>query len=256
MSLSKPNILLFDIETAPCKSYVWSLWQEIKNYSFITNDWYVLCWCAKWLGEEEIMSGSLIDKKAGSEDDKKIMKDLHKLLDKADIVIAHNGKKFDVRKVNTRLIYHGLNPVSPFTMIDTLTVARSNFSFTSNRLNDLGVFLDEGKKIDTGGFGLWEGCLNGDKSSWNKMVEYCKQDVALLERVYLRLRPFIKNHPNTSVVSGTEKSCPKCTSTALKKRGFYYTNTSVFQRYQCSSCGGWCSERDKHSETRKTLKNV
>ena len=99
--MKKPKILLFDIETSPSRAIIWQLWQEVKSMDFVTDDWYVLCWAAKWLGSNRIMSSGIYKK---SENDKQVMKDLWKLLDEADIVVAHNAIGFDCKKTNTRFI--------------------------------------------------------------------------------------------------------------------------------------------------------
>lgn len=246
------KILLFDLETAPMVTYNWGLYQELNNTSFVKTDWFVLCWCAKWLGDKKVMSGALPDYKGYKRNptcDKKMMQDLWNLLDEADIVIAHNATKFDVKKANARFVMNGMKPPSPYKVVDTLTIARSKFKFTSNRLNDLGQYLKVGKKVDTGGFQLWIDCMAGKKSAWNKMVKYCKQDVVLLEKVYLILRPFHGTHPNMGVyVDDDNKHCPKCSSTKLQKRGRMYTGAGEYQRYQCKCCGGW-------SRGKKNLRN-
>jgi len=154
--MSKPKILLFDLETAPNTAYVWSLWNEVRSMDFVTSNWYILCWGAKWLGDKKVMTGAI---NGTGENDGKIVKDLWKLFDEADIVIAHNAIKFDCRRVNTRFIANGLTPPSPVKVIDTLREAKKHFAFTSNRLNDLGEFLGVGKKIKTGGFELWKKCM-------------------------------------------------------------------------------------------------
>ena len=66
-------------------------------------------------------------------DDKPLLKGIRDLLDEADIVIAQNGKSFDVRKVNARLIQHGFQPPSPYRVVDTMLVAKKYFAFTSRR---------------------------------------------------------------------------------------------------------------------------
>ena len=178
------KILFFDIETAPCKAYIWSLWQEVTSADFIEQDWYILCWSAKWLGEKKILHDFLPNHALYKKDptnDKEILETLWKLLDEADIVVAHNGEKFDKRKVNTRFIINGMKPPSPYRMIDTRIAAKRYFAFTSNRLNDLGKFLHLGKKVDTGGFSLWKQCLAGDLNAWKRMVKYCDGDITLLE---------------------------------------------------------------------------
>ncbi|GAG32214.1 unnamed protein product, partial [marine sediment metagenome] len=184
----------------------------------------------------------------------RIMEQLWNLFDEADIVIAHNAVKFDCRKANTRFIANGLKLPSPVKVVDTLKMARRDFAFTSNRLGDLGVFLGVGKKLKTGGFDLWKGCMSGHKPSWDKMVKYCKGDVRLLEKVYLKLRPFSRNHPNSGVYEGEMKCI--CGSTRLQKRGFAVTNAQRYQRYQCQSCGSWCRDKIATIKGRRLTANV
>ena len=252
----KSNVLLFDIETAPCVAYIWGLYKETTNMKFIKHDWYVLCWSAKWLGEKEIMSEGLYSK---SRDDSKIMKKLWKLFDKADIVIAHNAAKFDVRKANARFIANGMKPPSPPKVVDTLKIARKHFAFTSNKLDDLGIKLDVGRKNKTGGFELWERCMDGDMIAWNRMVKYCEKDVKLLEKVYLKLRAYATPHPNLAIFNLGETRCSKCESLNLEKRGYAITITNRYQRFQCKNCGSWGRARvgtTKKDERKKLLVGV
>jgi len=250
------KVLLLDIETAPNRAYMWGMWQELRSTKFLISDWFIMCWSAKWLGDKKIMSASVHenpDYKKHPEDDKRILIELQKLLNEADIVIAHNGKKFDCKKIRTRLILNDIKPSSPYTILDTLNAARAEFAFTSNRLDDLGEFLKVGRKMDTGGFDLWKDCLDGKISAWKKMVKYCKQDINLLEKVYLKIRPFIKQHPNSSTFLDAEKPmCPKCSSQNIQLQGFGYTTAGKFQRFQCKDCGGWGRHKQNlHSKVKK-----
>ncbi len=239
--MGSPKILLFDVETSPSIAYIWRLWEEVTSMSMVADDWYVLCWSAKWLGEKEIMSSSI---KRKGENDKRVMQDLWKLLDEADIIVAHNAVKFDCRKANTRFLMHNLTPPSPSIVIDTLKVVKNKFMFTSNKLGDLGKFLKVGEKMDTGGIDLWKRCMNGEKKALKKMVLYCKQDVKLLEKIYLKLRPYISNHPNLGVLSN-DFICPECGSYNVQKRGYAVTSACKYQRFQCQDCAGWSKGRKK-----------
>ena len=91
------------------------------------------------------------------------------------------------------------------------------------------------------GFDMWKDCIDGDKKAWNMMERYNKQDVVLLEKVYLHLRPWIRNHPNLNIYSQEPFKCPNCDSTNVQKRGFLYNITSKRQRYCCNKCGAWSS---------------
>ncbi len=234
------KILLFDIETAPNLGYVWGKYDQ--NVIEFESEWYVLCFAYKWLGDKKTHSHGLPQYKLYAKEkdnDYEVIKKMHELFNEADIVIAHNGNKFDIKKINARFLYHGFNPPKPYAQIDTLLVARRYFAFTSNKLNDLAVLLKLGKKAETGGFELWKNCLYGVESAWTKMLKYCKQDVVLLEKVYLKLLPWIKNHPNVGLLEGNIGTCPNCGSTNGEKRGFRYTTSATYQRIQCKDCTAW-----------------
>jgi len=236
--------LLFDIETAPNLGWIWGKYEQ--NVLDYVNEWYVLCFAAKWLNEKETDVHALPDFHGtwglDKEDDYEVVNYLWLLLDEADIVIAHNGDQFDIRKINTRFLAHGMNPPSPYRTIDTLKVARRYFKFNSNKLDDLAQYLGIGRKVKTGGFELWKGCMSGDAASWDKMKKYNQVDVKLLEEVYLKLRPWIKNHPTVNM-GEAEMCCPNCGSNNVNRRGFSVTRVSRFQRYRCMGCGAWSRSR-------------
>jgi DNA polymerase elongation subunit (family B) len=194
------------------------------------------------LGEKKTHTCSLPDFKTykkDKENDKELVKKLHDLMSKADVICAHNGDNFDIKKSNARFIYHGLTPPPPHKTVDTLKVARKHFSFNSNRLNDLCTYLGIGQKVETGGFKLWKGCMNGDMKSWKKMCAYNKQDVVILEKLYLKLLPWIENHPNMNLYNNTDKKCPNCGSSSLQKHGIAFKRSMKYVRYQCNQCGAW-----------------
>ena len=254
------KILLIDIETAPSRAYIWSLWTEPASTKFLFSDWFMLCWCAKWLDEKKVLSSSLIESKnykRDSENDKVLVKKVWHLLDEADIVVGHNVSKFDIPSMNTRFLVHGLTPPSPYKIVDTLLIARRSFNFLSNKLGDLSVFLGLGKKLETGGFELWAKCLQGDKQAWKKMVAYCKKDVTLLEKVYLKLRPYGIRQPNIAVYENTEDLiCTTCGSPNIWQRGSYYTNLCKYKRYSCKDCGSWSRARKKEDNIVHTSNTI
>lgn len=237
----EPNKILFiDIETAPSVGMYFDLWKE-GNIVKTLHHGYILSFAYKWLGDKNVNVVGLpmyVGYGGDKQDDSLLCADMALLLSEADVIIAHNGDKFDIPKIYTRLIKHGFKPPEPFKTIDTYKVAKRHFKFESNRLNDLGVFLGLGKKAQTGGIDLWHKCMEGDSSAWKTMLHYNAQDVVLLELVYQRLKPWIKNHPNMSIKLGCD-GCPNCGNKKLQRRGQAITLTGTRQRYQCMSCGAW-----------------
>jgi hypothetical protein len=163
------KILLLDIETAPMLSYIWGLHNEVHSMEFIIRDWYMLCWCAKWLDAKQMITCGLPDfKKEYKEDPENdffIVKKLHELLNTADVVVTQNGVRFDIPKINAKFIEHKLPPVNPFKKVDTCLTARKVFGFSSNSLNDISKLLGLGGKIETGGFKLWKECMAGKQTA-------------------------------------------------------------------------------------------
>lgn len=236
----KAKILFLDIETLPNISYTWGKYEQ--NVIDFHQESCLATFAAKWLGGK-VFSRSLPDYegyKPWSYDDKELTADLWKLLDEAEIVVAHNGDQFDIKFSNSRFITHGLKPPAPYKTVDTKRLAKRVARFNSNKLDDLGEHLGEGRKIKTD-FRLWRGCMSGDKKAWARMCRYNEQDVLLLEKVYHRLQGWAKNHPNIGTIT-REFCCPKCGSKALKQQGMTVTSTMVYKRLQCQQCGGWVRE--------------
>lgn len=241
------SILYLDIETAPNLAYVWGHYEQ--NVIEHELPWYIICAAWRWENERKVYSVAQIDDEKAFQknnaDDTIVVKKLWEILDKADIIIAHNGDRFDLRKIHARFAILGMKPPSPYRTIDTLKQARKHFAFNSNRLDDLGEILGLGGKTSHSGFAMWKGCMAGDEKAWRAMVRYNKRDITLLRDVYMALRPWIKNHPSIIVMGDAEDldSCPTCGKDELMRRGYRYTNVSTFRQYLCKNCGAWPSTR-------------
>ena len=233
------KVLIFDVETAPLKTYVWGLWDQNVQTNHIISDWFMLTWSAKWLFSSDVMSDGLTSAEALVQDDRRVTASIWKLLDEADIIIAHNAIKFDVKKLNTRFLLNELNPPMPYQVIDTLLHLRNKFSLSSNKLDYACQMLGLEGKMDTGGFELWDGCIKGDKNSLAKMEEYNRKDVVILEDLYLRIRSWIRPHPNMGLfIEDDVAVCPSCASKKITFGGTpYRTSASAFESFRCDDCG-------------------
>ena len=242
--MSAPKVLLFDLETTPILAWVWGLWKQTVGLPAIVRDSHLLTWSAKWLGDDYVMYDSLIAHKLYAKEpynDLHVTESMWHLLDEADVVVAQNGDKFDVPKINTRFLYHELPPPSPYKTVDTLKIAKASMRLTSNKLDWMAKFLFDESKIKTD-FDLWTGCIRGDKRAWAQMIEYNQKDVTLLENVYLALRPWAKTHPNMGLyidLQGSMPLCPRCGSSDLSRNGTKTSKTMLgrYQQYHCGECG-------------------
>lgn len=226
--------LILDIETAPNTAYVWGLFKETVPLARLIETGYVLCWAAKWHGEDEVMFDSVYHSSR-----KKMLKRIHKLLSNADAVIHFNGKSFDIPSLNREFLEDGMPPPSPYKQIDILQIVRASFRFTSNKLDHVARQLGCGQKHDTT-FELWVECMHNDPKAWKKMEAYNRQDVLVLEKVYEKVLPWINRHPNHGLYDEPGVPvCSNCGGTHLQRRGYARTAVAKYARYQCLGCGAW-----------------
>jgi uncharacterized protein YprB with RNaseH-like and TPR domain len=194
---------------------------------------YVLCWAAKWYGDEKILFSGVNTVKP-----KSMLIKIYDLLNEADAVIHYNGTKFDIPTLNKEFLLYGMTPPAPYKQIDLLRVAKNQFRFPSNKLDYVAQALGLGKKTKHIGHELWIQCMAGNKEAWAMMEEYNRNDVVLLEKVYDKLKPWIKNHANHGVYEDGI-CCTNCASINYERRGWAYTTAHKYRRYVCKDCGTW-----------------
>lgn len=233
------QIAYFDLETTPILGYTWRAYEDslidIKKDSELLS----LAWSTGGTGI------SVASRRQHNE--KKLVKMLWDVFNEADVLVAQNGDKFDIKVANTLFQKYNLPPPSPYKTVDTLKLAKKHFRFSKNNLDYLArVLLGEKKKPTEAG--LWFDCMNGDEKALKRMEEYCRHDVYLLMGVYDRLKSFHTGHPNHNIYNGTSHKCPVCGGNT-QKRGVMVTRVGKYQRYQCTSCGAWSKgEKIEHEK--------
>jgi DNA polymerase elongation subunit (family B) len=240
--------LFFDIETSPNLVFSWNVGYDIKiDYDNIIKERAIICICYKYEGEDKVHSLSW-DKG----DDKKMLQRFVEIINCADEVIGHNSDRFDVKWVRTRCIYHGIHMDHSIKSIDTLKEARGKFKFNSNKLDYIGRYLGMGKKMETGGFSLWKDVvLNNSSKALKKMVDYCKQDVILLESIFKRINPYIPAKTNAAIMLDRDIiHCPECLSsnTVINKHKISAAGAKTLGM-QCKSCGKYFTVAESKYDT-------
>lgn len=227
--------LFFDIETSPMIVYSWRVGYKIRlTYENIIENFKIICISYKWGGSDKVHTLSW-DK---NQCDKQLLIDFMKIANQADELVAHNGDRFDIKKIRTRCIFHRIPMFPKYRTLDTLKKARSGFAFPSNRLNDIGIYFGVGKKVDTGGFDLWKDVCNGDKKALKKMVEYCEGDIVLLEDVYNVLSTYVTNNTHAGVLLGGYKhECPNCGNDhSVHLKDNITAKGTIKRLMECDSC--------------------
>lgn len=236
------KILIIDIETTPILAWTFQTRKTFIHQKQIVRDWTIMCYAAKWVGDNEIFFGSAENEKGFS--DYNLLKEIWTLLDEADVVVAHNLNRFDKKKINARFLFHKILPPSPYKCVDTLECSRRLFGTTYHNLDFLSKFMGYEGKMEHEGFELWSRCMLKDKEAWKTMGEYNQRDVLELEKVYLDIRTWDSRHPNVSIYNKDNAvKCPKCNSEKLIYEKDTTTNAKVYKLFKCKDCGGYFRSR-------------
>lgn len=229
------RVLLLDTENAPNYGCFWGIHDQTVRYTDIEQEWFFLCAQWQFLDEKKVHHVSILDNPRQFVDDHTndflIVKRVHDLLSECDVVVGHNIKKHDLAKLEAKFIEHDLDPLDMPYIVDTLQWARK-FGFTSRKLGDLCTKLGLEKKLEHDA-GIFKLAGMGDVKSIRKVIKYGLGDIPTLKALYLRLRPYIKNHPNHNKFSKFP-CCPNCGGVRFQKRGMDRTNT--YQTYACYDC--------------------
>jgi hypothetical protein len=152
-------------------------------------------------------------------------------LNEADIVVGQNSKRFDVKKINARLVLNGYPKASTFRQIDTLNIAKAQFGFTSNKLQYMTDQLcTKYKKLEHGKFAghlLWSECMKNNPEAWAEMKLYNINDVLSLEELYDILSSWDNTLPNFDVYVDEILDM-----SVWEEDGFHYSNLGKYKRYR------------------------
>jgi hypothetical protein len=216
------------------------------NWRQIDQDLFIICWAGKWLFKQEVVSDVVTPREARKRDGRRVVKSIHKLLQQADCVITHNGDKFDIKELNWQFLKYDLPPVTKYQSIDTYKKSKPIFGAPSLSLESLARNLGYAGKEHTE-YELWDRCEKGEIEALERMIHYNINDVFVLEDVYMRIRPWMKTHPNFGAfvdmydtLEKDENRCPRCTQVVNDSRynrrwqspaGYFYKAAT------CKHCG-------------------
>lgn len=178
-----PKILYFDIESA--------------GVNALRSDLgFVIVFGYKWSDENEPKAIMLDRKHLLNFDDSKLLAEVSKLFEKADLVVGHYASVFDKRFLQGRLLVNGLPPVPQTKLRDTWEIVRKVANFSSNRLKHLAKVLNfKHQKLENNWPVAWFKVMQGDTEVLRGLAEYCKGDVLVVEELYQLVMPYDTQHP-------------------------------------------------------------
>lgn len=221
----KPRVLFIDIETNRMLLGGWSVGTNFFGIDQIEEDWTILSYGYKWLEDNDVTYLDIVD--FGSEED--ILHHLHGVLSEADFVVGHNIRRFDLKKIKSRMLVHGMKPFGKPRTIDTYEIARREFGFSSNKLSYLTKLLCK-KYIKSShdkfhGYSLWKEFAAGNREAIEEMRDYCRLDVLSLQELLEILAPWDNKLPNFDAFYDTPSD-----NDEWEEVGFYYTNLGKYKK--------------------------
>lgn len=246
------KILFFDLEVSRAIVAGYGNKWEFKVVKFLQHQ-KLMCYAYKFQGDKKITFIHMHQFKTYRD----FVQSLADVLSEADIVVAHNLKRFDEPMSNTFFVTEGIKPPTPYKTVDTLLVARRVFKFPSNSLNDLAEHLGIGSKLSITYADLEDDFMSAKpkRKTIKLMDEYNRKDVEILERLYDIELPHMKNHPNVAVY-GDGSGCPACGHPKFwTERGLRVTSTMRYKSLRCKKCDTPYRERlaDKDFQARPTF---
>jgi len=202
MDSGEAKILIYDIETSYNIVKSWRVGYKLNiQPNDILHERAIICVSYKWAGEDQVYNLSW----DANQCDRFLVEQFIDVLSEADMIVAHNGDRFDLKWIKTRAIKHGLKMQVNYPQFDTLKVAKSKFLFNSNRLDYIAKFLGFGGKIKTE-MKLWDDIiLHKCPKAMKQMLDYCDEDVRQLELVYNQLVHLDNPRYHVGVIRGEVK---------------------------------------------------
>lgn len=241
------NILYLDIETSPCISYHFQHWNVNISQQHNIQQSHLLS-VAYAFNDDDVVGFKLSAKDVENQDDLTLVVNLIEAIEKADIIVGYNSKKFDLKYLNTRALFYNLPPLSTVKHIDLYEQVKRSFKFPSNSMGNVSKYLGLEGKLANDGFDLWKRCME----HWNEetcekalddMLTYNMQDIEATRDLYKYLQGWFKGTPNVGMMKNQKSSCTtlrcsKCSSDdiiALEKQHFL---SNVWEMYRCNTCNG------------------
>lgn len=230
--------MFFDIETSYMEvTKIFRIGEQYIRPDQIKKHSAIICICWKFQGSDKIHS-----LKWDNGSDKAMILKFVEVMNDCDEVCGHNGDNFDIKWIRTRALYHGITSMPEIKSIDTLKISRNKLKLPSNKLDEIAKYFGLGKKIEHRGMPMWEEVIeDNSRKAMKEMVEYCKMDVELLEKIYLLLEGFAKPKTHMAVSEnkyGDRCDCPYCASerTHLNRRIVKASGTTYISM-KCFECG-------------------
>ena len=239
------RILILDVERLPGISvqYWWDrkdLQRRYIHYETVERTPRTTIFCAKWYDSPDVITYCEWDRGGRP----RFLRNIHRLLSQADILVGHNIDNADVPWLLGDLhIEGGLPPLPPYKTVDTLKILRRVFK-SGAPFKGLDAFCQivgiESKTDRYDREAMERAVSERSREDRDRLVAYCQGDVIATQGLYDYLRPHIPNHPALRVVGQDHLTiCHRCGHDTRPIPRRFVANVMSYSMRQCVSCGGY-----------------
>lgn len=124
--------------------------------------------------------------------DRKLVREAKEELEKYDILVAHNGKMFDLLFINTRLLYWNHEPLERRHHLDTYWQLKNKLRISSKSQAQINSFLELPEQKMHISPSTWRNALD-DKKAMKQLIARNQSDCIGLEQMYDRIKHLVRN---------------------------------------------------------------
>lgn len=206
---SGKKICWVDCETCPAIAYVWRIGECYVSHEQLVSPVKVISVQYMFEGDKK---PTVLHWDQKNKCDRKLLTKIVPILAEADVIIAQNGDRFDIKVWNERLRVHQLTPLTNCLTLDTLKLSRGSFYGMSHKLDYRAKTLGMSGKIPMS-FDDWRGVMEDRPGALEKMLRYGEHDIPLLRNTFIAELPYYRNLPGwfrTFLDNGSTSDCPIC----------------------------------------------
>lgn len=249
---NQPKICYLDIEKSFNISGHFGAWSQNLRQEAKFRESHILSYCYTFNDDEDI-KGSIIPSKELKDDfinclmegkvhttvDELLVLELWALFNNSDVIVAYNGRGFDVKEIQARFLMYGLPPTTPVKVIDPLLIVKDKFRLPFKSLKYVAEFLGVTQKLENNGNDLWKKATMGDEQALEDMFIYNKGDIITLREVYKKIQGWGNSGANLALYNDEHTSlCPHCSSDDVYsiEGKFAYTAHRKYSLFRCNNC--------------------
>lgn len=235
----KRNRIFYDLETSQIIFKGWRTGKQFVGGHQIIEHQKIISFHWSWEHEEEVHH---VHWGLNKQCDKKVIKEIVKQFSNASEVVAHNGDKFDMKKIYARAMFHDIPFHKTFKSYDTYKEIKNIASLPSYSLKECCKYYGLPLKLDSGGLATWDEVqFNKSQAALDHLLYYGDGDITSLKALFFKILPYINHKTNFAVLHGGERwMCPECDSIKVIIKRTYTTAAGTIKHYyKCNedSCG-------------------